>query len=82
MAVNEPIKNKKHQNLSAKTFKTIDDYINAQPERTKKMLQELKECILKAAPNTEQLLATNKQKAKCEFIFTVTIGNNYLERRR
>ena len=45
--------------MSAKTFKTIDDYINSQPEGAKKVLQELKECILKASPNAIELFNYN-----------------------
>lgn len=39
--------------------KTIDDYFNAQPEKTKKALIELKNCILKAKPNATELFNYN-----------------------
>ena len=39
--------------------KTVDDYFNAQPEKTKKALLELKDCILKVAPNATELLNYN-----------------------
>ena len=45
--------------MTAKTLKTIDNYINSQPERTKKTLQELKECILKEVPNAIELFNYN-----------------------
>lgn len=46
--------------MTAKTFKTIDNYINSQPESTKKKtLQELKECILKEVPNAIELFNYN-----------------------
>ena len=45
--------------MPTKTFKTIDDYINSQPEGTKNTLQKLKECVLKAAPNAIELFNYN-----------------------
>lgn len=39
--------------------KTIDDYFNAQPEKTKKALIELKKCILNAKPNATELFNYN-----------------------
>jgi len=40
-------------------FKTVDDYFNAQPEKAKKALLELKDCILKVAPNATELFNYN-----------------------
>ncbi|MGB5418961.1 iron chaperone [Algibacter sp.] len=40
-------------------FKTVQDYFEAQPEKTKKALQELKQCILNIAPNATELLNYN-----------------------
>lgn len=37
----------------------IDQYIENQPEATKKVLQELRNCILKAVPEAEELLNYN-----------------------
>ena len=45
--------------MPTKTFKTIDDYINSQPEGTKNTLQKLKEYILKAVPNAIELFNYN-----------------------
>lgn len=39
--------------------KTVDDYFNAQPEKTKEVLIELKQCILKVAPDATELLNYN-----------------------
>ncbi len=39
--------------------KTVDDYFNAQPEKTKKALIELKKCILKIKPNATELFNYN-----------------------
>lgn len=39
--------------------KTVDDYFNAQPQRTKKALLEINECILKVEPNATELLNYN-----------------------
>lgn len=39
--------------------KTVDDYFNAQPEKTKKALIELKKCILKIIPNATELFNYN-----------------------
>jgi uncharacterized protein YdhG (YjbR/CyaY superfamily) len=38
-----------------KKFATINQYIESQPEHTGKALKELKSCILKAAPDAEEL---------------------------
>lgn len=38
-----------------KAYRTIDDYIDDQPEQTRTALVALKECILEAAPDAEQL---------------------------
>ncbi len=40
-------------------FKNADEYFDAQPENVKKILLELKECILKAEPNATELLNYN-----------------------
>ncbi|QEN04755.1 DUF1801 domain-containing protein [Thiospirochaeta perfilievii] len=40
-------------------FKTIDDYISAQPEGTKEALITMKQCILKALPDVEELFNYN-----------------------
>ncbi len=40
-------------------FKNVDEYFDAQPENVRKMLLELKECILKAEPNAAELLNYN-----------------------
>jgi uncharacterized protein YdhG (YjbR/CyaY superfamily) len=40
-------------------YKTVDDYINSQPEGTKEALSTLKECILKAAPDAKELFNYN-----------------------
>ena len=37
-------------------YKTVMDYINNQPENTKRALKELRKCILIAAPNATELL--------------------------
>jgi len=39
--------------------KTIDDYFNVQPEKTKKALKELKKCIFKVKPNATELFNYN-----------------------
>ncbi len=43
----------------ANSFDTVEAYFNAQPEGTKQALLELKECILKAAPDASELLNYN-----------------------
>lgn len=40
-------------------FKNVNQYIEAQPEIAKKMLYELKECILKAQPNAIEMINYN-----------------------
>lgn len=40
-------------------YNSVVEYINAQPEQTKKALLELKDCILKVAPNATELLNYN-----------------------
>ena len=40
-------------------FNSVTEYINAQPEQTKKALLELKKCILKVEPNATELLNYN-----------------------
>lgn len=40
-------------------YKNVDEYFDAQSENTRKMLLELKECILKAEPNATELLNYN-----------------------
>ena len=40
-------------------YNSVTDYINAQPEQTKKALLELKECILKVEPNATEFLNYN-----------------------
>ena len=40
-------------------FKSVEAYFNAQPEKTKKALIELKECILKVVPNATELFNYN-----------------------
>ncbi|KJS05625.1 MAG: hypothetical protein VR77_07585 [Flavobacteriales bacterium BRH_c54] len=40
-------------------FKNADEYFDAQPENIRKVLLELKECILKAEPNATELLNYN-----------------------
>ena len=37
-------------------FETMDDYINHQPDATRKMLQELRSIIKEAAPEAEEIL--------------------------
>lgn len=39
--------------------KTVDDYFNIQPTKTKKALLKLKECILKVEPNATELFNYN-----------------------
>jgi uncharacterized protein YdhG (YjbR/CyaY superfamily) len=39
--------------------KTVAEYFDAQPEKVRKALLELKECILKAEPNATELLNYN-----------------------
>lgn len=40
-------------------FTSVAAYFDAQPEKTRELLFELKECILQAAPNTTELLNYN-----------------------
>ena len=40
-------------------YNSVAEYINAQPEQTKKALLELKECILKVEPSATELLNYN-----------------------
>ena len=40
-------------------FKSVEAYFNAQPEKTKQALIELKECILKVVPNATELFNYN-----------------------
>lgn len=42
-----------------KEFKTVEEYFDSQPEKTKNALLELKECILKVKPNATELLNYN-----------------------
>ena len=41
--------------VDRKAYETIDDYIDDQPEQTRAALVAMKECILEAAPDAEQL---------------------------
>lgn len=38
------------------TFRSAEEYLEAQPENTRKLLLELKACILEVAPNATELL--------------------------
>lgn len=40
-------------------YKSVGEYIDSQPEQTKKALLELKECVLKVEPNATELLNYN-----------------------
>ena len=40
-------------------FKSVAEYFDAQPEKTKKVLQELKQCILDVAPYASEVLNYN-----------------------
>jgi uncharacterized protein YdhG (YjbR/CyaY superfamily) len=40
-------------------YNSVVEYINTQPEQTKKALLALKECIIKVAPNATELLNYN-----------------------
>lgn len=40
-------------------FESVDEYFNAQPEKTKQALLELKECILRAEPKAAELFNYN-----------------------
>lgn len=40
-------------------YNSVAEYINAQPEQTRKALLELKGCILKVEPNATELLNYN-----------------------
>lgn len=40
-------------------FQSVDAYFDAQPEKTKQALLELKKCILNAAPNATELINYN-----------------------
>ncbi|MCB0375072.1 MAG: DUF1801 domain-containing protein [Sinomicrobium sp.] len=40
-------------------FRSVEEYLNAQPEKTKEILLQLRECILKAAPNATELFNYN-----------------------
>jgi uncharacterized protein YdhG (YjbR/CyaY superfamily) len=42
-----------------KQFETVKDYFNAQPEKVKFALQEIKECIYKVVPEAEELFNYN-----------------------
>lgn len=44
---------------TANKFKSVNAYFNAQPEKTKQKLLELKECILKVVPNATELFNYN-----------------------
>ncbi len=43
----------------AKQFRSAVEYFEAQPEETRRALLELKECILKAAPNVTEMINYN-----------------------
>ena len=40
-------------------YKTVQEYIEAQPEKTRKALLELKQCILKIVPTATELINYN-----------------------
>lgn len=40
-------------------FKSVAEYLDAQPKETRQTLLELKECIMKVAPNTTELFNYN-----------------------
>lgn len=40
-------------------YKSVEEYFNSQPEKTKNALLELKKCILKVAPNATELFNYN-----------------------
>ena len=49
-----------YENMSSRTkFTTIQEYIGMQSEKTKTKLFELKQCILKAAPDAGELINYN-----------------------
>lgn len=41
--------------VDKKVYQTVDEYIDDQPEQTKAALLAMRECILKAAPDAEQI---------------------------
>lgn len=41
--------------MSNRKFKTVQEYFDGQPERTKDALLEIKKCILKVVPNSTEL---------------------------
>jgi len=43
----------------SKVFKTVGDYFESQPETTRQVLLELRNCILEAEPNATELLNYN-----------------------
>jgi len=45
--------------IETNKFKTVEQYFNAQPEKTKNALLELKKCILKVQPNATELFNYN-----------------------
>lgn len=50
----------RRENMSSRTkFTTVQEYIGMQPEKTKTKLFELKQCILKAAPDAGELINYN-----------------------
>ncbi|MCA9730874.1 MAG: DUF1801 domain-containing protein [Deferribacteres bacterium] len=44
---------------NSKSYKTVHHYFECQPEATKKVLQELRSCILEAVPDAEELINYN-----------------------
>jgi uncharacterized protein YdhG (YjbR/CyaY superfamily) len=44
---------------AATKFKTVDEYLSTFPSSTKKMLQQLRETIRKAAPQAEEVISYN-----------------------
>ncbi|MGJ8594050.1 MAG: iron chaperone [Aquaticitalea sp.] len=45
--------------MNKKTFQNIDDYISEFPEDVAILLKEIRTCIKKAAPNSEEVISYN-----------------------
>jgi len=45
--------------MKSTLFKTVDEYIESQPDETKRALREVRACILQAAPNAIEMFNYN-----------------------
>ena len=55
-------------------FKSVDEYLSAFPVRTKKVLQQVRSTIKKAAPNAEEVISYNMPAFKFKSVLVYYAG--------